>query len=81
MSTWYLFLFELAVLTIGVVDIPYKKILKVYIWCGIIIMALAMLGALTGAVRNLTYVKINRIVMLLVSAILQILLLMEYICF
>ncbi len=57
MSTWYLFLFELAVLTIGVVDIPYKKILKVYIWCGIIIMALAMLGALTGAVRNLTYVK------------------------
>lgn len=57
MSTWYLFLFELAVLAIGAVDIPYKKILKVYIWCGIIIMVLAMLGALTGAVRNLTYVK------------------------
>lgn len=57
MSTWYLFLFELAILLIGAVDIPYKKILKVYVWCAIIIMGLAMLGSLTGAVRDLTYVK------------------------
>lgn len=57
MSTWYLFLFELAVLLIGAIDIPYKKILKVYVWCGIIIMGLAMLGSLTGAVRDLTYIK------------------------
>lgn len=57
MSTWYLFLFEVSILAIGAVGIPYKKILKVYIWCAIIIMGLAMLGALTGAVRDLTYVK------------------------
>ena len=57
MSTWYLFLLEIAVLAVGAVGIPYKKILKVYVWCGIIIMGLAMLGALTGAVRDLTYVK------------------------
>lgn len=57
MSTWYLFLFELAILLIGAVDVPYKKMLKAYVWCAIIIMGLAMLGALTGAVRDLTYVK------------------------
>ena len=56
-ATGYEFLFDLAILLIGAVDIPYKKILKVYVWCAIIIMGLAMLGSLTGAVRDLTYVK------------------------
>lgn len=57
MSTWYLFLFELAVVLIGSIDIPYKKILKVYVWCAIIIMGIVIIGSLTGAVRDLTYVK------------------------
>ncbi len=57
MSTWYLFLFEIVVLAAGSVGIPYKRILKAYVWCAIIIMGLAMLGSLTGAVRDLTYVK------------------------
>lgn len=57
LSTGYLFLFDLAALIVGAKDIPYKKILKVYFWCGITILGLAIVASLTGAVRDLVYKK------------------------
>lgn len=56
-SNGYLFLFDLAVLAVGAKDIPYKKILKIYFWCGITILSLAIAASLTGAVRDLVYKK------------------------
>lgn len=54
-SNGYLFLADLALFIIGAVDIPYKKILKSYCICGIVMMGLAVSSALTGAVEDLIY--------------------------
>lgn len=54
-STGYEFLLDIGILVIGAKDIPYKKILKVYIWCGTVVLATAMLGALTGCIKDLLY--------------------------
>lgn len=57
LSTGYLFLFDLAILIIGAMNVSYKKILKVYFWCGTIIMSLAVTAFMTGVVRDLVYVE------------------------
>ncbi|MEQ2563870.1 hypothetical protein WMO41_11975 [Ventrimonas sp. CLA-AP-H27] len=54
-STGYEFLLDIGILVIGAKDIPYKKILKVYIWCGSVILTVAILGALTGCIEDLLY--------------------------
>lgn len=54
-STGYEFLLDIGIFIIGAKDIPYKKILKVYIWCGTTILAIAVLGALTGCIEDLLY--------------------------
>ena len=57
MSTGYWFLFEYPLLILGTKDIPYKKILKVYFWCGFFVVGTSVMASLTGAVRDLVYVK------------------------
>lgn len=57
MSTGYWFLFEYALLIMGAKDVPYKKILKVYLWCGIFVVGTSVIASLTGTVRDLVYVK------------------------
>lgn len=54
-SNGYLFLWDLAVLTIGAMDIRYDKILKIYCACGTVIFGLAVMGAFTGCIRDLVY--------------------------
>ena len=54
-SNRYIFLWDAAVFILGAMDIPYKKILKIYCILGCAIFGLAILGALTGCVRDLVY--------------------------
>ena len=54
-SNGYLFLWDLAVLVIGTMDVSYKKILKIYCVCGLTIFGLALAGAFMGCIRNLVY--------------------------
>lgn len=56
-GTGYLFLLELGFFVLAAKDIPYKRILKVYLAIGISIMTIAIFGALTGAVKDLIYVQ------------------------
>lgn len=60
MSTGYWFLFELSILAIGAKDVPYKKVLKVYLWCGIFVVGTSIIASLTGVARDLVYVKDGR---------------------
>lgn len=56
-SNRYIFLWDIAVFTLGAIDISYKKILKTYCILGSVIFGLAVLGALTGCVRDLVYIN------------------------
>lgn len=55
MMTGYEFLFDLGVLIIGAVGVPYKKILQSYMICGLIIMYVAFIASLTGCIDELVY--------------------------
>lgn len=54
-SNGYLFLWDLAVLIIGTIDVSYKKILKIYCVCGLTIFGLAVVGAFMGCIKDLVY--------------------------
>ncbi|MCI9501070.1 MAG: acyltransferase [Hungatella sp.] len=54
-SNGYMFLFDIALFTIGAMDISYERILKYYCIYGVIILSLAISGALTGCIRDLIY--------------------------
>ncbi|MEY8337945.1 hypothetical protein AALB16_07915 [Lachnospiraceae bacterium 62-35] len=59
-STGYVFLLDTAILLLAALQIPYKKILKVYFGCGLIVLGLAILGALTGCIDDLLYFDSER---------------------
>ncbi len=54
-SNGYMFLFDIALFIIGAMDISYEKILKCYSIYGAAILGLAILGSLTGCIRDLIY--------------------------
>ncbi len=53
--TGYTFLIDTALLMIGAKNIPYRKILKIYIWCGVAVLFSAVLGSMTGCITDLVY--------------------------
>lgn len=59
-ATGYEFLFDISLCIFGSMNVDSKKILKSYIWCGSIILIMAMLGAFTGAITDLLYQKSER---------------------
>ena len=54
-STGYEFLLETALLIVGAFGIDYKKILQVGLWVEAYVLLTAMLGSVTGVVRDLIY--------------------------
>lgn len=54
-SNGYTFLYDTSLLFIGAKNISYKKILKIYVWCTVIVMAAAILGSMTGCITDLIY--------------------------
>ncbi|WP_313151759.1 hypothetical protein [Lacrimispora sp.] len=55
LSTGYGFFIDIGFLAIEARLIPYKRILKTYLAIGTIIMAITILGALTGCIEDLIY--------------------------
>ena len=55
--TEYTFLQDTALLFIGAKDISYKKIVKIYVWCSVIVMAAAIFGAMTGCITDLIHIE------------------------
>lgn len=55
LSNGYMFLFDMALFMIGAAEISYEKILRYYCIYGVIILGLAILGALTGCIKDLIY--------------------------
>ncbi len=53
--TGYGFLLDTALLALGAAGIPYKKILKVSFWTGLVILLAAMLGSSSGCIPDLVY--------------------------
>lgn len=53
----YLFLLYLAVLTLGLAGIDYRKILKTYLCTAGLLAAAAVVAALTGAITNFVFMK------------------------
>ncbi len=53
--TGYAFLLDIPLLMLGAFDIPYKKILKVYIGCGLLVLVAAVIGSCTGCIEDLVY--------------------------
>ncbi len=54
-STEYAFLLDLALLTMGAIGIPLRKILKTGFWAALYVLSLAILGSLTGCISDLLY--------------------------
>ena len=54
-SDGYMFLLYLAVLTIGFINIDYRKILKTYLLTVGAFFAVSVIGGLSGAIPNLVY--------------------------
>lgn len=57
--TGYAFLLDIPLLILGAFDIPYKRILKVYIGCGLLVIAAAVIGSCTGCIEDLVYFDFN----------------------
>lgn len=55
LSNGYVFLFDIALFLAGIMDISYEKVLKNYCIYGAVILGLAILGALTGCIKDLIY--------------------------
>ncbi len=55
LHTRYAFLLDIPLLMLGAFDIPYKRILKVYIGCGLLVLAAAVVGSCTGCIEDLIY--------------------------
>ncbi len=53
--TGYAFLLDIPLLMLGAFDVPYKRILKVYIGCGLLVLATAVIGSCTGCIEDLIY--------------------------
>lgn len=54
-GTGYMFLLELGFFVLGAKDIPYKKIIRVYLLIGIPVIMVTMMAALTGCIKDLIY--------------------------
>ena len=59
-SDGYRFLLFLAVMTVGLIDIDYRKILRVYVASVGIITSCAVFAGVIGAITNLVYTGIGR---------------------
>lgn len=57
--TGYAFLLDIPLLMLGAFDIPYKKILKVYIGCGLLVLITAVIGSCTGCIEDMIYFDFN----------------------
>lgn len=55
LSTGYIFLLDTALLIIGAVGMPYRKILKTGFWTGLYVLLLALLGSLVGCIPDRIY--------------------------
>lgn len=53
--TDYGFILDIALLALGAVGVPYKRILKVCFWVGLYILLAALLGSLAGCIPDLVY--------------------------
>ena len=59
MHTGYSFLLDIPFLLFGAYDVPYKRILKVYIGCGLLVMVTTVIGACTGCIEDMIFFDSN----------------------
>lgn len=57
LNTGYGILLELGFLVLGARSVPYKKILKVYLFISIPVILVTITGSLAGAIKDLIYVN------------------------
>lgn len=55
LSNSYRMIFSLTIITIGAINVPFKKIAKEYFWISFIMLTFTIICSLTGVIENLQY--------------------------